>query len=384
MRTCPGCGKAMRNKFVSKIGDQQWHEECVTCCVCGATLNNRCFERAGQLYCKEDYTWYDVAIYLTYVLKTVHLRFRPHCFLCDLPLNPTDFIYRAENFIRCGAPQYEDGLRSCHADCLSCSICCRRLRCGEAFSLYEGLVLCPSHSTDATISPWQNDPTVVSLHIPLGIKEEIGYCPEDAKFLPRQSPGLSPHMKFETHEQDDSQVLTPGSTDGNSMKPTASERTSEKSGTSESTQWDECDSTTRSLASKRPRTVLTSSQRRRFKLIFEMGPKPNRKVREALAAEMELSSRVVQVWFQNQRAKTKKLARRNAQNAQHKSDSVKLCPMLSDVSYFDDSSSGPECSLSAQSSLLESTGMSAGIVGFHGDDLNYAGLSQLQKLLKAL
>lgn len=52
---------------------------------------------------------------------------------------------------------------------------------------------------------------------------------------------------------------------------------------------------------KRPRTILTSSQRRQFKASFDQSPKPCRKVREALAKDTGLSVRVVQVWFQNQR-----------------------------------------------------------------------------------
>ena len=61
---------------------------------------------------------------------------------------------------------------------------------------------------------------------------------------------------------------------------------------------------------KRPRTILTSAQRRQFKASLEISPKPCRKVREALAKETGLSVRVVQVWFQNQRAKMKKLQRK--------------------------------------------------------------------------
>ncbi|XP_049785893.1 LIM homeobox transcription factor 1-beta [Schistocerca cancellata] len=66
---------------------------------------------------------------------------------------------------------------------------------------------------------------------------------------------------------------------------------------------------------KRPRTILTSAQRRQFKASFEISPKPCRKVREALAKETGLSVRVVQVWFQNQRAKMKKLQRKAKQEA---------------------------------------------------------------------
>ena len=65
---------------------------------------------------------------------------------------------------------------------------------------------------------------------------------------------------------------------------------------------------------KRPRTILTSAQRRQFKSSFEMSPKPCRKVREALAKDTGLSVRVVQVWFQNQRAKMKKIQRKSKQD----------------------------------------------------------------------
>ncbi|XP_066148234.1 LIM homeobox transcription factor 1-beta [Euwallacea fornicatus] len=65
---------------------------------------------------------------------------------------------------------------------------------------------------------------------------------------------------------------------------------------------------------KRPRTILTSAQRRQFKASFEVSPKPCRKVREALAKETGLSVRVVQVWFQNQRAKMKKIQRKQKQD----------------------------------------------------------------------
>ena len=46
---------------------------------------------------------------------------------------------------------------------------------------------------------------------------------------------------------------------------------------------------------KRPRTILTTQQRRAFKASFEVSPKPCRKVREGLAKDTGLSVRIVQV-----------------------------------------------------------------------------------------
>uniref|UniRef100_T1GUP4 LIM zinc-binding domain-containing protein n=1 Tax=Megaselia scalaris TaxID=36166 RepID=T1GUP4_MEGSC len=58
---------------------------------------------------------------------------------------------------------------------------------------------------------------------------------------------------------------------------------------------------------KRPRTILNTQQRRAFKASFELSPKPCRKVRENLAKETGL------VWFQNQRAKVKKIQKKAKQ-----------------------------------------------------------------------
>ncbi|RZF47120.1 hypothetical protein LSTR_LSTR005198 [Laodelphax striatellus] len=92
---------------------------------------------------------------------------------------------------------------------------------------------------------------------------------------------------------------------------------------------------------KRPRTILTSAQRRQFKASFEVSPKPCRKVREALAKETGLSVRVVQVWFQNQRAKMKKIQRKAKQDSDKNQDkdekrdkSIKQEPLSSDHNHY--------------------------------------------------
>lgn len=68
---------------------------------------------------------------------------------------------------------------------------------------------------------------------------------------------------------------------------------------------------------KRPRTILNTQQRRAFKASFDVSPKPCRKVRENLARETGLSLRIVQVWFQNQRAKVKKIQKKRKQDGKH-------------------------------------------------------------------
>uniref|UniRef100_A0A8B9FK38 LIM homeobox 3 n=1 Tax=Amazona collaria TaxID=241587 RepID=A0A8B9FK38_9PSIT len=59
--------------------------------------------------------------------------------------------------------------------------------------------------------------------------------------------------------------------------------------------------------SKRPRTTITAKQLETLKNAYNNSPKPARHVREQLSSETGLDMRVVQVWFQNRRAKEKRL-----------------------------------------------------------------------------
>ena len=58
---------------------------------------------------------------------------------------------------------------------------------------------------------------------------------------------------------------------------------------------------------KRPRTTITAKQLDTLKAAYQISPKPSRHVREQLSQETGLEIRVVQVWFQNRRAKDKRM-----------------------------------------------------------------------------
>lgn len=60
-------------------------------------------------------------------------------------------------------------------------------------------------------------------------------------------------------------------------------------------------------SSKRPRTTITAKQLETLKIAYNTSPKPARHVREQLSHDTGLDMRVVQVWFQNRRAKEKRL-----------------------------------------------------------------------------
>ncbi|KAG7514177.1 LIM homeobox transcription factor 1-alpha-like [Solea senegalensis] len=223
---CVGCQRLITDRFLLRVTDSLWHEECVRCAACGDALKNSCFLRDRKLYCRRDYA--DL--------------FAVRCGGCAEAVFPTELVMRA------GATVF-------HLRCFTCSVCSCRLQTGEHCILREGRLLCA--------------------------REDYHRC--------LASPTSSDTGKSDDDEEEEEEESSEGT--GKQIK---SEELEIK-------------------RPKRPRTILTTQQRRTFKASFEVSSKPCRKIRETLAAETGLSVRVVQVWFQNQRAKMKKLARRQQQ-----------------------------------------------------------------------
>lgn len=188
---CAGCEKPIVERFILKVLDSCWHSSCLSCCECGDRLADKCFVRADQVFCKEDF----------------FRRFGSKCAGCSAGISPDQVVRRAQDFVF-------------HLDCFSCILCNRQLNTGDEF-----------------------------------------YLTEDGKLV----------CKEDYHQ--------------------AKERSDAESDSS----------------NKRPRTTITAKQLDTLKMAYNKSSKPARHVREQLSQETGLDMRVVQVWFQNRRAKEKRL-----------------------------------------------------------------------------
>ncbi|KAM9383928.1 LOW QUALITY PROTEIN: LIM/homeobox protein Lhx4 [Pholidichthys leucotaenia] len=186
---CAGCSQHILDKFILKVLDRHWHSKCLKCADCQTPLADKCFSRAGSVYCKEDF----------------FKRFGTKCASCQQGIPPTQVVRKAQDFVY-------------HLHCFACIMCSRQLATGDEFYLMEdGRLVCK--------------------------------------------------VDYETAKQnDDSEAGT-----------------------------------------KRPRTTITAKQLETLKSAYKNSPKPARHVREQLSSETGLDMRVVQVWFQNRRAKEKRL-----------------------------------------------------------------------------
>lgn len=52
---CEGCQRVISDRFLLRLNDSFWHEQCVQCASCKEPLETTFFYRDKKLYCKYDY-----------------------------------------------------------------------------------------------------------------------------------------------------------------------------------------------------------------------------------------------------------------------------------------------------------------------------------------
>ncbi|XP_021269836.1 LIM/homeobox protein LMX-1.2 [Numida meleagris] len=52
---CEGCQRPISDRFLMRVNESSWHEECLQCAVCQQALTTSCYFRDRKLYCKQDY-----------------------------------------------------------------------------------------------------------------------------------------------------------------------------------------------------------------------------------------------------------------------------------------------------------------------------------------
>ncbi|XP_077562573.1 LIM homeobox transcription factor 1-beta-like [Haemaphysalis longicornis] len=252
---CAGCGLPIVDRYILRVMDHSWHEACLQCSVCHAPLEQSCYSRDRKLFCKADYD----------------KLFGVKCAGCLGCIAPSELVMRALEHVF-------------HVACFACVVCGRTLQKGDQFVVRAARLYCRPD--------FEKEMALVSM-------SHRAQSQPSQQHAPPQHPAHAPNAAL-PGARGENGPLPGGGHNGqpNTAGPGATVRPDGRRGP------------------KRPRTILTTAQRRAFKASFEISQKPCRKVRETLAKETGLSVRIVQVWFQNQRAKLKKIQRKQQQQQQ--------------------------------------------------------------------
>ncbi|XP_042634611.1 LIM/homeobox protein Lhx2-like isoform X2 [Cyprinus carpio] len=245
---CAGCGALISDRFYLLAADRRWHERCLKCTACHADLESEvsCFSKQGDVYCKEDY----------------YRRFSSQrCARCHLGISASEVVMRAGDLVY-------------HLSCFSCATCDKVLFTGDHYGMREMSVYCRVHFEKilqrecltelyySEMSPGEPNP-------------ESGTCSEGTpvhrgRAWKRKNCDATDHVSYNSDVSD--------------MGLDLSERVS-------------CQK------SKRMRTSFKHHQLRSMQNFFTHNHNPDAKDLKELAQKTGLTKRVLQVWFQNARAK---------------------------------------------------------------------------------
>uniref|UniRef100_A0A8D0G2H8 LIM homeobox 2 n=1 Tax=Sphenodon punctatus TaxID=8508 RepID=A0A8D0G2H8_SPHPU len=259
---CAGCGGKISDRYYLLAVDKQWHMRCLKCCECKLNLESEltCFSKDGSIYCKEDY-------YRRFSVQ--------RCARCHLGISASEMVMRARELVY-------------HLNCFTCTTCSKMLTTGDHFGMKDNLVYCRLHFETLLQGEYQ----LHFNHGDVGKGQALGPGSANTLGLPyyngvgtvqkgrprkRKSPG--PGADLAAYNA----ALSCNENDGDHLDRDQQYPSNQKT--------------------KRMRTSFKHHQLRTMKSYFAINHNPDAKDLKQLAQKTGLTKRVLQVWFQNARAK---------------------------------------------------------------------------------
>lgn len=110
---CAGCGRGISDRYLLRVSDRSYHEDCLACNECGALLTHSCFTRDLKLYCRPDY----------------ERIFGVKCARCMEKISCSDLVMRVAGLVF-------------HVECFACCMCGQNLPRGAHYILRQGQPIC--------------------------------------------------------------------------------------------------------------------------------------------------------------------------------------------------------------------------------------------------
>ncbi|XP_077301691.1 LIM/homeobox protein Lhx9-like [Arctopsyche grandis] len=268
---CGGCGGRIQDRYYLLAADRRWHGNCLRCCECHSPLAAEltCFTRDRNIYCKDDY-------YRMFCVK--------RCARCQAGISANELVMRAREMVY-------------HLGCFTCVSCGCLLSKGDTFGMRDGLIYCRPHY-ELIFNENYCEEEIASMFRANGSPSQYFPTGPVQKGRPRKRkpPTVSPDA-LQLHAirmaGNALEILHPA--DLNSSMESLSYDSSVASPGSSSGR--------HSQRTKRMRTSFKHHQLRTMKSYFAINQNPDAKDLKQLAQKTGLSKRVLQVWFQNARAK---------------------------------------------------------------------------------
>ncbi|CAL2050993.1 unnamed protein product [Caenorhabditis brenneri] len=247
---CALCSFAIVDKEISVVDGKYYHQHCLRCSMCDVPFeyNDKCYVRDGVFLCRADHA----------------KRYQKCCRKCEQPLNREDMVMKAKEMIF-------------HHACFVCFICGTKLNPGDYYTMSPlGHLYCHAH---------------------YNVVRTTVLCEEPAPAAATVAPAAS------TPPAETSPVSIPPTAPAPAPVAAAPEKPAREPSTEAEASTDEDGSTSGNQRSKRMRTSFKHHQLRAMKNYFALNHNPDAKDLKQLAAKTNLTKRVLQVWFQNARAK---------------------------------------------------------------------------------